>query len=67
MPSTTEHTPVLHPVAATIAAVFHEGRILLVRRANPPDADRWGRDKGPRAAKGVIGYVPESASIWRSV
>lgn len=30
------------PIAATIAAVFHDGRILLVRRANPPDAGRWG-------------------------
>lgn len=32
----------VRPVAATIAAVFHESRILLVRRANPPDAGRWG-------------------------
>lgn len=30
------------PIAASIATVFHEGRILLVRRANPPDAGRWG-------------------------
>ena len=30
------------PIAATIAAVFHDGKILLVRRANPPDARRWG-------------------------
>ena len=29
-------------VAATIAAVVHQDRILLVRRANPPDAGRWG-------------------------
>ena len=29
------------PVAAAIAAVFREGRVLLVRRANPPDAGRW--------------------------
>jgi mutator protein MutT len=34
--------PARRPIAATIAAVFHEGRILLVRRANPPDAGRWG-------------------------
>jgi 8-oxo-dGTP diphosphatase len=32
----------LRPVAATIATVFHGGRILLVRRANSPDAGRWG-------------------------
>ncbi len=30
------------PIAATIAAVIHDGRVLLVRRANPPDAGRWG-------------------------
>ncbi|QIG81773.1 NUDIX hydrolase [Sphingosinithalassobacter tenebrarum] len=30
------------PIAATIAVVLREGRILLVRRANPPDAGRWG-------------------------
>nr|WP_205520603.1 NUDIX domain-containing protein [Propylenella binzhouense] len=42
MPATTEHVSATHPVAATIAAVFHEERILLVRRANPPDAGRWG-------------------------
>ncbi len=33
---------VRRPIAATIATVFHEGRILLVRRANPPDAGCWG-------------------------
>jgi 8-oxo-dGTP diphosphatase len=30
------------PIAATIAVVIHEGRVLLVRRKNPPDAGRWG-------------------------
>lgn len=39
---TTIHRPELYPVAATIAAVVHEGSILLVRRANRPDAGRWG-------------------------
>ncbi|MFV0453818.1 MAG: NUDIX hydrolase [Pseudomonas sp.] len=34
--------PATRPIAATIATVFHEGRILLVRRANPPDAGLWG-------------------------
>jgi ADP-ribose pyrophosphatase YjhB (NUDIX family) len=42
MSSAIEHPPVARPIAATIAVVFHEGRILLVRRANPPDAGRWG-------------------------
>ena len=31
-----------YPIPATIAAVWHQDRILLVRRANPPDAGRWG-------------------------
>lgn len=30
------------PVVATIAALFRDGQVLLVRRANPPDAGRWG-------------------------
>ena len=34
--------PGVRPVVATIAVVYHEGRILLVRRANPPDAGFWG-------------------------
>ena len=42
MPATTQHSSKTPPIAATIAAVFHEDRILLVRRANPPDAGRWG-------------------------
>ena len=30
------------PVAATISAVIRDGKILLVRRANPPDRGLWG-------------------------
>lgn len=30
------------PVPATIGVVFREGRVLLVRRANEPDAGKWG-------------------------
>lgn len=29
------------PIPATIAAVVRDGHVLLVRRANPPDAGRW--------------------------
>ncbi|WP_231803269.1 NUDIX hydrolase [Stenotrophomonas sp. MMGLT7] len=29
-------------MAAAIATVFRDGKVLLVRRANPPDAGRWG-------------------------
>ncbi len=59
MLSTTEQTPALHPVAATIAAVYHEGKILLVRRANPPDAGRWGFPGG----KIEVGESIERAAI----
>lgn len=30
------------PIAAALAVVARGGRVLLVRRANPPDAGRWG-------------------------
>jgi len=30
------------PIVATIAAVVRGGEVLLVRRANPPDAGLWG-------------------------
>lgn len=30
------------PAVAALAVLVHEGRVLLVRRANPPDAGRWG-------------------------
>ncbi|MCA3245800.1 MAG: NUDIX hydrolase [Azospirillum sp.] len=32
----------LHPRPAAIAIVPRDGRVLLVRRANPPDPGRWG-------------------------
>ncbi len=35
-------TTARRPLVATIAAVFREGEVLLVRRANPPDVGRWG-------------------------
>ncbi|MEB2398801.1 MAG: NUDIX hydrolase [Alcaligenaceae bacterium] len=34
--------PVVRPVPAAVAVVIREGRVLLVRRANPPNAGRWG-------------------------
>lgn len=34
-------SPAPRPIAATIAAVVRDGHVLLVRRANPPDEDRW--------------------------
>ncbi|WP_369326699.1 NUDIX hydrolase [Alcaligenes nematophilus] len=38
----SDHSPSpIGPVAATLAAVIHQDRILLIRRANRPDAGRW--------------------------
>lgn len=51
--------PAFRPIAATIAAVFHDGRILLVRRANPPDAGRWGFPGGKIEA----GETIENAAV----
>ena len=33
---------VVAPVPAVLAVVVRGGRVLLVRRANPPDQGRWG-------------------------
>jgi ADP-ribose pyrophosphatase YjhB (NUDIX family) len=38
----SDDKPRIAPVAAVLAAVVREGRVLLVRRANPPDRGRWG-------------------------
>ena len=38
----TQHfAPSLAPIAAAIAVVIRSGKVLLVRRANPPDAGLW--------------------------
>lgn len=39
--SSDHSPPPIGPVAATLAAVIHQDRILLIRRANRPDAGRW--------------------------
>lgn len=39
MPSSSTHP---RPIPAVIAAVIRDRQVLLVRRANPPDAGRWG-------------------------
>src|SRR5690606_3067416 len=51
--------PGVRPVMATIAVVYHEGRILLVRRANPPDAGFWGFPGG----KIEVGERIEDAAV----
>lgn len=49
----------IHPIPASIAVVIHENRVLLVRRANPPDAGRWGFPGG----KVEFGETIESCAI----
>ncbi|WP_310199724.1 NUDIX hydrolase [Ancylobacter sp. 3268] len=36
----------VRPVAAVLAVVIRDDRLLLVRRANPPDQGRWGYPGG---------------------
>lgn len=34
--------PIQRPIAAVLAVVVRDGQVLLVQRANPPDAGLWG-------------------------
>lgn len=36
------HPPAPRPIPAVIATVIRDDQVLLVRRANPPDAGLWG-------------------------
>ena len=47
------------PIVATIATVFRDGHVLLVRRANPPDAGTWGFPGG----KVELGEPLEKAAL----
>ncbi|MBB4286054.1 NUDIX hydrolase [Roseospira goensis] len=56
------------PVPATIAALVHDGRVLLVRRANPPDAGRWGFpggkiDHGETIAAAAVRELHEETGV----
>jgi len=42
MPNPATPGPSDRPIAATIAVVIRGDEVLLVRRANPPDAGLWG-------------------------
>ncbi|WP_367351892.1 NUDIX hydrolase [Achromobacter animicus] len=61
-------TPAPRPIAATIAAVVRDGHVLLVRRANPPDQDRWafpgGKiDAGERLADAAARELLEETGV----
>lgn len=47
------------PVVAALAVLFRGDQVLLVRRANPPDAGRWGFPGG----KVDLGETLEQAAI----
>ncbi|TKD18404.1 NUDIX domain-containing protein [Rhodobacter capsulatus] len=47
------------PIVATIATVFKAGHVLLVRRANPPEAGTWGFPGG----KVELGESLEQAAL----
>lgn len=34
--------PVTRPIPAVLAVVIRDGQVLLIKRANPPDAGLWG-------------------------
>lgn len=37
-----DHPPIQRPIPAVLAVVVNAGQVLLVQRANPPDAGLWG-------------------------
>ncbi|MXQ14430.1 NUDIX hydrolase [Microvirga makkahensis] len=60
------HAP--FPIPAVIAVVIHEGKALLVRRANPPDAGLWGFpggkiDFGETIAEAAVRELLEETGI----
>jgi mutator protein MutT len=60
--------PPQRPIPATIAAVVRDGHVLLVRRANPPDAGCWafpgGKiDAGERLEAAVARELLEETGV----
>ncbi len=56
------------PRPAAIAVLEHEGKFLLVRRANPPDPGRWGFpggkiEWGETAAQAAVRELAEETGI----
>ncbi|OSQ41811.1 NUDIX hydrolase [Thalassospira sp. MCCC 1A01428] len=56
------------PIAATIAVVIRNDQVLLVRRANPPDAGKWGFpggkiEQGEKLADAALRELKEETGI----
>ncbi len=56
------------PIAATLGVVFRESEVLLVRRANPPDAGRWGFpggkiNKGESIREAAVREIAEETGV----
>ncbi|MEC9345894.1 MAG: NUDIX hydrolase [Pseudomonadota bacterium] len=57
-----------HPVPATIAVALRDGKVLLVRRANPPDAGLWGfpggkMETGESIAEAAVRELAEETGV----
>lgn len=71
MPDLPTSLPSL-PIAATIAVVIRDDRVLLVRRANPPDAGRWGFpggkiDHGETLSQAALRELAEETGVSAKV
>lgn len=56
------------PIAATIAIVIRANKVLLVQRANPPDAGRWGFpggkiEQGERLTDAALRELAEETGV----
>ncbi|CAD9220703.1 ADP-ribose pyrophosphatase [Burkholderia cenocepacia] len=66
--SATGHATPLRPVPAVIGIVLRERDVLLVRRANPPDAGCWGFpggkiEPGEPLADAVVREIAEETTV----
>lgn len=66
--SDSSRLPTVRPVPAVIGVVLRERDVLMVRRANPPDAGCWGFpggkiESGETAARAVVREIAEEAAI----
>ena len=64
----SDFTNAPRPIVATIAAVFQDGKVLLVRRANPPDVGHWGFpggkvDRGERIEAAAVRELMEETGL----